>query len=59
MDRSCNLVIVKNKQVKSYLIQIELVSNIHVNFFSYLAVVQLLSNSLNKVDIDLRNTLYN
>lgn len=49
----------KNKQVKLCLILTKLASNSHVNFRYNLAVVQLLANSLSKVDIDLRNTLYN
>ncbi len=59
MVKLYNLVILKNKLVKSYLIHKKLVYNILVIILLNLAIVQLLSNSLNKVDIDLRNNLYN
>ena len=59
MDKLCNLVILKNKQAKFSSIHKKLVYNILVIYLFYLAIVQLLSNSLNKVDIDLRNNLYN
>ena len=59
MVKLLNLVTAKSRQDKSCLILTELASNIHVICLSYLAIVQILSNSLNKVDIDLRTTLYN
>jgi hypothetical protein len=60
MAKSFNYAIMKKKQVKYYSPLRKLAYNIHVNiFFIILAIVQLLANSLSKVDIDLRNTLYN
>ena len=59
MVKLLNLVTAKSKQDKYCLILTELASNIHVISLFYLAIVQILSNSLNKVDIDLRTTLYN
>jgi hypothetical protein len=59
MDKLYNYAIIKKKQVKYYSHLIKLVINIHVKINLDLAIVQLLANSLAKVDIDLRNNLYN
>lgn len=59
MGKLLNFQIMKNKQDKFYSLQIKLDYNIHVNIYFYIAIVQLLANSLSKVDIELRNTLYN
>lgn len=59
MVRLLNLATMRNRQVKFYSPLIKSDLNIHVIFFTYLAVVQLLANSLSKVDIDLRMNLYN
>ena len=59
MDKLYNYAIIKKKQVKYYLHLIKLVINIHVKINLNIAIVQLLANSLAKVDIDLRNNLYN
>lgn len=59
MGKLLNYATMRRKPGKLCLILKKLASNSHVQFFSYSAVVQLLANSLSKVDIDLRNTLYN
>lgn len=51
--------IMKNKQDKFYFLLIKLDYNSHVLIDIKLAIVQLLANGLSKVDIELRNTLYN
>ena len=59
MAKSLNLAITKNKLDKSCFLLIKSVSSIHVILVLNAAVVQLIANSLSKVDIDLRMTLYN
>jgi actin-related protein len=49
----------KNKQARFCLLLTKWALSIHVTNFTKLAIVQLLANSLSKVDIELRNTLYN
>jgi actin-related protein len=58
-DKWFNSAITRKKLGKSCSHPIKLVWNALVNFVFILAIVQLLSNSLAKVDIDLRMTLYN
>lgn len=59
MVKSYNSAITKSKLVRFSSVLTELALNTHVIYCFKIAIVQLLSNSLNKVDIDLRTTLYN
>lgn len=59
MVKLSNSQITKNKQDKFYFLLIKLDYNSHVLIDIKLAIVQLLANGLSKVDIELRNTLYN
>jgi actin-related protein len=59
MVKLSNFQIMKNKPDKFYFLPIKLDYNSHVTIDIKLAIVQLLANSLSKVDIELRNTLYN
>lgn len=59
MDKWLSLATTKNKQGRFYFRLRRSVLSIHVHSCVDLAVVQLLSNSLAKVDIDLRMSLYN
>ena len=59
MVKWLNFVTTKNKQDRSCLHLKKWDLNIHVICYIILAVSQLLANSLQKVDIDLRMTLYN
>lgn len=59
MDKLWNLLTTKKTLDKFFLLPIGLDWSIHVIISNNLAIVQLLSNSLSKVDIELRNNLYN
>lgn len=59
MVRLSNSQTTKNKQDKFFSHLTESAWSIHVIIYLNLAIVQLLANSLSKVDIELRNTLYN
>ncbi len=59
MDKLFSFRTIKKKQAKFYFLLTKSAYNTHVTIFHYSAIVQLLANSLSKVDIELRNTLYN
>ncbi len=59
MEKSSNSAIIKKKQAKFCFLLNESGSNLHVKLIIIPGIVQVLTNSLSKVDIDLRMNLYN
>ena len=59
MEKLSSSAIIKKKQDKFCFLLNESASNHHVKPYLNTAIVQVLTNSLSKVDIDLRMNLYN